>query len=88
MLGNLLCLLEELRVDGFRFDGVTSMLYTHHGHLTGFTGDYREYFCGAVDLDCAVYLQLANLLVHAHSSAHVTIAEDVSGMPGLAQKVH
>lgn len=51
-----MCILDELHVDGFRFDGVTSMLYTHHGHSKGFTGDYREYFNGDIDLSSAIYL--------------------------------
>ena len=44
LLSNLAFLMDEYRVDGFRFDGVTSMLYTHNGLNYGFTGDYHEYF--------------------------------------------
>ena len=53
------------RFDGFRFDGVTSMLYWHHGIDMAFSGDYREYFSPATNVDAVVYLMLANDLVHS-----------------------
>lgn len=31
LLSNARWWLEEYKFDGFRFDGVTSMMYTHHG---------------------------------------------------------
>ncbi|RFU33406.1 hypothetical protein B7463_g2915, partial [Scytalidium lignicola] len=69
--------------DGFRFDGVTSMLYLHHGIGTGFSGGYHEYFGPAVDDDAVAYLMLANEMLHQFYPETITIAEDVSGMPAL-----
>ena len=83
LLSNLRWWLEEYQFDGFRFDGVSSMLYYHHGIAYGFSGDYGEYFGPTVDWDAVVYLQLANRLVH--SLGGVSIAEDVSGMPLLSR---
>ncbi|HEB54140.1 MAG TPA: 1,4-alpha-glucan-branching enzyme [bacterium] len=83
LLSNCRFWLEEFRVDGFRFDGVTSMLYTHHG-LEHVFGDYAEFFDENVDEHALVYLTLANELVHSVAPQATTIAEDVSGMPGLA----
>ena len=53
------------RFDGFRFDGVTSMLYWHHGINTAFSGNYNEYFSTATNTDAITYLMLANDLVHS-----------------------
>ena len=53
-----------VRFDGFRFDGVTSMLYWHHGINMAFSGDYNEYFSPATNVDAVVYLMLANDLIH------------------------
>ena len=83
LLSNCRFWLDEYRVDGFRFDGVTSMLYHHHGLGKAFTS-YDDYFDDSVDEDALTYLALANRLVHELRSDAVTIAEDVSGMPGLA----
>ncbi|XP_036610057.1 1,4-alpha-glucan-branching enzyme [Trichosurus vulpecula] len=83
LLSNLRWWLEEYGFDGFRFDGVTSMLYHHHGMGEGFSGDYSEYFGLQVDEDSLVYLMLANHLVHSVFPDCITIAEDVSGMPAL-----
>ena len=58
-------LIDLPRFDGFRFDGVTSMLYHHHGIDKTFTGDYKEYFGHSTNLDAVVYLMLANDLVHS-----------------------
>lgn len=71
--------MTEYNFDGFRFDGVTSMLYVHHGLGTGFSGGYHEYFSENTDLDSVIYLMLANQLIHEIYSDAVTIAEDVSG---------
>ena len=70
--------------DGFRFDGVTSMLYHSRG-LNGFSGDYNEYFALDTDTEALVYLMLANHLLHQMSPEMITIAEDVSGMPALCR---
>ncbi len=83
LLSNCRYWLDEFHVDGFRFDGITSMLYLHHGLGTAFTS-YRDYFDDNVDEDALVYLGLANRLIHAVRSQAITIAEDISGMPGLA----
>lgn len=83
LLSNLRFWMEEYHFDGFRFDGVTSMLYTHHGIGTGFSGGYHEYFGPGVDEDGVVYLMLANELLHSLYPNTITIAEDVSGMPAL-----
>jgi 1,4-alpha-glucan branching enzyme len=83
LLSNLRFWMNEYRVDGFRMDGVTSMLYTHHGLSKAFTS-YDDYFDDSVDIDAATYLALANRIVHEILPEAVMIAEDVSGMPGLA----
>ncbi|MBV9850901.1 MAG: alpha amylase C-terminal domain-containing protein [Armatimonadetes bacterium] len=86
LLSNVRFWLEEFRFDGLRFDGVTSMLYYDHGLARVFTG-YGDYFGGNVDGDALAYLQLANELAHSVNPDAVTIAEDVSGMPGIARPV-
>jgi 1,4-alpha-glucan branching enzyme len=87
LLSNLAWYLEEYRFDGFRFDGITSLMYTHHGCGVGFAGTYNEYFGGSVDMNGMVYLSLANTLIHRINPNAITIAEDVSGMPGLGRTV-
>ncbi len=82
LLSNLRYFLEEFHVDGFRFDGITSMLYLHHGIGYDFVS-YEDYFNDSVDEDAIVYLGLANKLVHEIKKDAITVAEDVSGMPGL-----
>lgn len=74
---------EEFHFDGFRFDGITSMLYWDHGLGRDFT-EYKFYYDGNQDDDAIVYLTLANQLIHQVNPSAITIAEDVSGMPGLA----
>ncbi|OCT93898.1 hypothetical protein XELAEV_18011569mg [Xenopus laevis] len=83
LLSNLRWWMEEYGFDGFRFDGVTSMLYHHHGIGCGFTGDYNEYFGLQVDEESLVYLMLANHMLHTLYPDCITVAEDVSGMPAL-----
>ena len=83
LLSNLKYWLEEFHFDGFRFDGVTSMLYFHHG-LTTFD-HFEKYFHKDVDWDAITYLQLANTLIKEVKSSAISIAEDVSGMPGLCR---
>lgn len=86
LLSNIRFWLEEFRFDGLRFDGVTSMLYHDHGLNRVFT-TYEDYFGGNVDDDAVAYLQVANDLARAVTPEVVTIAEDVSGMPGMARPV-
>jgi len=83
LLSNLRFWMDEYQFDGFRFDGVTSMLYTHHGIGTGFSGGYHEYFGPAVDDEAIVYLMIANEMIHELYPESITVAEDVSGMPAL-----
>ncbi|THH12395.1 hypothetical protein EW145_g69 [Phellinidium pouzarii] len=83
LMSNLRFYMEEYEFDGFRFDGVTSMMYTHHGIGTGFSGGYHEYFGNQVDEEGVVYLMLANDMIHDIYPGAITIAEDVSGMPLL-----
>ncbi|GLI70892.1 hypothetical protein VaNZ11_015916 [Volvox africanus] len=87
LLSNLRWWIEEYHFDGFRFDGVTSMLYHHHGIHMSFSGSYHEYLGPATNVDAVVYLMLANQLVHDLLPQAVTIAEDVSGMPALCRPV-
>ncbi|XP_042509524.1 1,4-alpha-glucan-branching enzyme-like isoform X2 [Macadamia integrifolia] len=87
LLSNLRWWLEEFQFDGFRFDGITSMLYHHHGINMAFSGDYNEYFSEATDIDAVVYLMLANCLIHNILPDATVIAEDVSGMPALGRPV-
>jgi 1,4-alpha-glucan branching enzyme len=83
LLSNCKYWLEEYRFDGFRFDGVTSMLYYNHGLGQDF-GGYGDYYNGNQDVDAITYLTLANLLIHRINPQAITIAEEMSGMPGLA----
>lgn len=85
LLSNIRWWLEEFRFDGFRFDGVTSMLYYHRGNTT--FGGYASYFGEEVDLDAVTYLQLANTLIQSLKPGAISIAEDMSGMPGLCRPV-
>lgn len=84
LLSNCRYWLEEFHFDGYRFDGVTSMLYFHHGH-TSFD-HYDKYFKEGVDWDAVTYMQLANEVIHEFKQNSISIAEDVSGMPGLCRK--
>ncbi|MDR2692026.1 MAG: alpha amylase C-terminal domain-containing protein [Dysgonamonadaceae bacterium] len=86
LLSNCKFWLEEYRFDGFRFDGVTSMLYYSHGLGEAFTY-YDDYFNGYQDGDAICYLTLANRLIHQINKNAISIAEEVSGMPGLAVPV-
>ncbi|OQD60637.1 hypothetical protein PENPOL_c021G00880 [Penicillium polonicum] len=83
LLSNLRFWMEEYGFDGYRFDGVTSMLYSHHGIGTGFSGGYHEYFGPSVDEEGVTYLTLANEMLHELYPDCITVAEDVSGMPAL-----
>lgn len=83
LLANCYMWMNEYQFDGFRFDAVTSILYHHHGIDVGFSGDYHEYFSMATDISGVAYLMMANEVIHQLSESAITIAEDVSGMPGL-----
>ncbi|MBR5333109.1 MAG: alpha amylase C-terminal domain-containing protein [Alistipes sp.] len=85
LLSNVKYWLDEYHFDGFRFDGVTSMLYYHRGYTDFDTRD--KFFDEGVDLDAVTYLTLANRLIHDFRPTAVTIAEDVSGMPGMCCKI-
>lgn len=85
LLSNCKFWLEEYNFDGYRFDGVTSMLYYNHGIGDNFT-NYGDYYNGNQDDDAITYLTLANELIHEVKPKAITIAEEVSGMPGLATK--
>ena len=84
LLSNCRYWLEEYMFDGFRFDGVTSMLYLEHGLNRSFQS-YDDYYGDDVDWDSVAYLTLANDLIHEVKPGAITIAEEMSGMPGLAR---
>ena len=86
LLSNCKYWMEEYHFDGFRFDGVTSMLYYNHGLGQAF-GGYGDYYNGAQDTNAITYLTLANELIHDYNRHAITIAEEMSGMPGLALPV-
>ncbi len=83
LLSNCRYWLEEYKFDGFRFDGITSMIYYDHGLGKNFTS-YGDYFDGGQDVDALIYLFLANKMIHEYKPGALTIAEEMSGMPGLA----
>lgn len=85
LLSNCRYFLEEYNVDGFRFDGVTSMIYRNHGLNYNFIS-YEDYFNENVNIDALTYLTLANKMIHEFRPNAITVAEDVSGMPGLASE--
>jgi 1,4-alpha-glucan branching enzyme len=85
LLSNIKYWMKEFHFDGFRFDGVGSMLYFHHGNET--ITDRQKYFTDGVEYDSITYLQLANHLIHTINKNAVSIAEDVTGMPGLCVPV-
>lgn len=85
LLSNIRYWMEEFHFDGFRFDGATSIIYNHHG-LVSFDSA-EKYFDEGVDEDALLYLQLANTLIHALNPKAISIAEEVSGMPGLCRRI-
>ncbi len=86
LLSNIKYWQEVFKFDGFRFDGVTSMLYFNHGLEIAFTG-YDDYFNANVDQEAITYFKLANKLIKQVKPNSLSIAEDMSGMPGLAVPV-
>ena len=85
LLSNVRYWLEEFRFDGFRFDGVTSMLYHSRG-MKAF-GNYGDYFGGDADDNAILYLKLASKLIQEFKPGAISIAEDMSGMPGLCRPI-
>ncbi|NVJ85396.1 MAG: alpha amylase C-terminal domain-containing protein [Algoriphagus sp.] len=85
LLSNIRYWMEEFHFDGFRFDGATSMLYHHHGHVSFDSAE--KYFDEGVDDDALLYFQLANTVIHQLNPNAISIAEEVSGMPGLSRKI-
>jgi 1,4-alpha-glucan branching enzyme len=83
LLSNCKFWLEEYKFDGYRFDGVTSMLYRSHGLGEDFSG-YDSYYNLNQDGDAICYLTLANKLIHEVNPYAISVAEEVSGLPGLA----
>jgi len=82
LLSNLKFWMDEYHFDGFRFDGVTSMLYHNHGLGVSFTGP-ELYFSMNTDTEAVTYLQLAADLVKEVKPNAILIAEDMSAMPGM-----
>lgn len=87
LLSNLKFWMKEYHFDGFRFDGVTSMIYHDHGLGEAFDND-KKYFSTNTHVEAITYLQLANELVHLVNPKAVTITEDMSGMPGMCLPIH
>ena len=85
LLSNIRYWMRDFHFDGFRFDGVTSMLYMHHGNVESY--NQAMYFRDGVEFDAVTYLQLANYLMKQINAQSVSIAEDVSGMPGLTSPI-
>jgi 1,4-alpha-glucan branching enzyme len=87
LLSNLRYWVDEYGFDGFRFDGITSMLYNHHGLQMEFSGDYNQYFGFDTNVPAVNYLMMANDMLHESYPGIEVIAEDVSGMPTLCRPV-
>ena len=81
LLSNLKYWMEEFPFAGFRFDGVTSMMYENHGYCD--FSRYSDYFSMNTNVDGRIYLMLANKLVHGMNEKAITVAEDMSGFPGM-----
>ncbi|OHT06810.1 1,4-alpha-glucan-branching enzyme [Tritrichomonas foetus] len=86
LLSNLRYYSDVFHFDGFRFDGVTSIVYKHHGNLYSFTS-LGDYFNDLVDEEAVTYLYLANYVIHEFNRGAITIAEEVSGMSGMARSL-
>jgi 1,4-alpha-glucan branching enzyme len=83
LLSNCRYWIEEYKIDGFRFDGVTSMIYHNHGLESSFSS-YDDYYSENTDIDALTYLALANKLLHSLKPGFISISEDMSGYPGMA----
>lgn len=86
LLSNVRYWVEEFHIDGYRYDGVTSMLYAHHGDYISF--DHYDKYFNDLDTDVVLYFQLANTIIHEVKKDAIVIAEDMSGLPGLCRPVH
>ncbi len=86
LLSNVRYWMDNFNFDGFRFDGVTSMMYHHHGNGVDFDSP-EKFFTDGVEYDAVTYLQLANELIHSINPRAISIAEEVSGMPGLCNPI-
>ncbi|HBL78055.1 MAG TPA: 1,4-alpha-glucan-branching enzyme [Prolixibacteraceae bacterium] len=86
LLSNIVYWLQEFKFDGFRFDGVTSMLYFDHGLGKAFI-NYGDYFNPNVDIEAIAYFRMANKLIHEINPNGISIAEEMSGLPGLATPI-
>jgi 1,4-alpha-glucan branching enzyme len=93
LLSNVRYWLEEFRFDGFRFDGVTSMLYHSRGNKA--FGSYDDYFGGDADEDAILYLQLAatahsgnQTRSHRHRGGHVRHARPLPPDRGWRSRFH
>ena len=86
LLSNLKFWLKEYHFDGFRFDGVTSMLYHDHGLGTAFDCN-QKYFSMNTHVEAITYLQLACQTVKEVNPNAILIAEDMSAMPGMCRPV-
>lgn len=87
LLSNLRYFIDVYKIDGYRFDGITSLLYKNHGIAHNFTGNYDEYFGENLDIASWCYLTFANFLIKNQGREKITIAEDVSGFPGLCRPI-
>jgi len=87
LLSNIRFWMDEFKFDGFKFNGVSSMLYHSHGLVPSFGGNYEQFFSKSVDTDNLVFLMLANHLVHKLYPTSVTIAEEFLGMPTLCRPI-
>lgn len=87
LFSNIAYWMDEFKIDGFRFDGVTSMLYLDHGLGKSFS-NYNDYFSPNLDYEAVVYFKLANKLIHQINPAAISIAEEMSGLPGVASPLN
>ena len=85
LLSNVRYWIEDFHIDGFRYDGVTSMLYYHHGDHISF--DHYDKYFDQLDWDVVTYFQLATTLAKQLNPGSIMIAEDMSGLPGLCRPV-
>ena len=62
------------------------MLYHDHGLGTEFDSAQKYFSCNT-HVEAVTYLQLANELIRQVNPRAITLAEDLSGMPGLCQPI-